>query len=381
MLTANQLKPLKATSNTSISGQAGKRVLCSPQALPIFNNLVKLAKNGNHWAGLIVRGIQGLSSGTLDRDNIYIEKKKSLAYGNGAFHIVLPGVTASLEKHPNGSYILQRIKTDNNYQKLQQDSEKPGLWRVDKNTNTTPDLQHEGMILDKEYRPVVISDMANADAGDVANTIRTNIAKTDGMIKDVAKIQGFDMHYTPGDGGIVGLKPAKKALATARDSDITQSAMLLANTMFQARNIEGVLWYSDWGGSAVLTRAMEILHHEKNISLENHMIFLNKPTTKANYAIELAGKLGITPNAKGKKTGLHPKELKGNILVSDVGANGDTLAGTLKTAGFGIGVAGATFAVTTVALTAPAIVGVTGAMFFVGGAIKSAITNLKGNNY
>jgi len=378
MLITNPAKPQKAIAGLF----SGRKIFCSPQAEPIYNNLLELAKSGNHWARLAVRSIIGLTAGRLNKDNIYIEKKQSLAYGKGAFHLVLPGVMVSLEELPNSSFILQRIKIDNNYQRLQEKSMKPGLWRVNENKDTIPELQKNGMIRNKEYRPVVITDMVEDDARTIANITRKNIAnKKDAMIKDIARTQGFDMHYTRGGGGIVGLKPAQSALATAKDSEITRSAVMLARTMYQARHIEGVLWYSDWGGSAVLTRAMEILDREKNVSLKNHMIFLNRPTTKASYAIELAGKLDIIPQAKGKNTGLHYKELKGNILVSNVGANKDALLGTLGLAGFGVGAAGATTALATASLTSAGILGATGAMFFVGATIKSAMKNFKGKNY
>jgi len=235
---------------------------------------------------------------------------------------------------------------------------------------------HDGMILNKEYRPVVITDMANADASEVAQKIRKDLVATDGTIKNMVSNNGFDMHYTPGGSGIVGLKKAKSALATAKDADLVQSATLLANTMYQARKIEGVLWYSDWGGSAVLTRAMEILHHEKNITLGNHSIYMNRPTTKAGYALELGEKLGLTPNAKGMKSGLNYKEVVGNIMVSDVSA-----AGSLKTTAFGIGAAGAAFAVAGVSGPVAGMVGIAGAMFFVGNAVKSGIKNLSGKKY
>jgi len=146
--------------------------------------------------------------------------------------------------------------------------------------------------------------------------------------------------------------------------------------MYQARNTEGVLWYSDWGGSAVLTRAMEILHREKNITLGNHSIYMNRPTTKASYALELGEKLGLTPNAKGMKTGLNYKEVVGNILVSDV-----TASGSLKTTAFGIGTAGAAFAIAGASVTVSGLVGIAGAMFFVGSAVKSGTKNLSGKKY
>ncbi|MFK5951386.1 MAG: hypothetical protein QM500_21740, partial [Methylococcales bacterium] len=220
------------------------------------------------------------------------------------------------------------------------------------------------------------TDMAEDDARRIAVIARDDLVKTDGTIKNMVKNNGFDLHHTPGGSGIVGLKSAKSALATSKDSSVTQSAMLLANTMFQARKIEGVLWYSDWGGSAVLTRAMEILHHEKNISLGNHSIFMNRPTTKASYALELGEKLGLTPNAKGMNTGLNYKEIAGNILISDV-----STTGTLKTTAFGVGAAGAAFAIAGASVTVSGLIGIAGAMFFVGSAVKSGTKNISGKKY
>lgn len=315
-----------------------------------------------------------MSSGKLHRDNIYIEQKTSLAYGKGAFHIVLPGVTASLEELPNGSYILQQIKADGNYQKLQEDSQKPGLWRVDKNINSV--LQPDGMILNKEFRPVVITDMAEDDAKNIAKIARNDLIKTDGTLKNMVRSNGFDLHHTPGESGIVGLKKAQKALATAKESEITRSAILLASTMYQARKIDGVLWYSDWGGSAVLTRAMEILHREKDISLDKHAIYMNRPTSKAKYALDLGKKLGLVPNASGKKEGLNHKEIQGNIMVSDVSARG-----ALKTTAFGVGAAGTAFAVVGASVTVSGLIGVAGAMFFVGNAVKAGATKFSGKKY
>lgn len=377
MLQTNHLKPRPGTTNPTIAGNAGgKRVLCSNQALPIFNDLVKLSRSGNHWAGIIVKAITGLSAGKLHLDNIFIEEKKSLAYGKGAFHLVLPGVTASLDELPNGSYILQHIKTDTNYQILQEQSQKPGLWRVRNKINLKPELQKDGMILNKEYRPVVISDMATSDAIKISKIARNDLIKTDGTIKNMVRDHGFDMHHTPGGSAIIGLKKAKKALSSSKDKDIVQSAMLLANTMYKARNINGVLWYSDWGGSAVLTRAMQILHKEKGIKLDKHSIFLNRPTSSPKQAIELAEMLGITPNADGKNTGLHPSEIRGHIAYTDV-----TAGGTLKATGFGLSAAGATFAFAGASLTTSGIVGLAGGMFFVANTVKSSAKNLKGKQY
>jgi len=377
MLQASRLQPKLGTTDTSIAGRtSGKRILCSQQALPIYNDLVKLAKNGNHWAGLIVRGIEGLTSGRLDKGNIYIDKRKSLAYGKDSFYVVLPGVTATLDDHPNGSYILQHIKVDGNYQKLQNNSQKPGLWRVHSETDQAPTFQSDSKILKKDIRPVVISDMVNDDIGTVAVGIRKGLTQKDPTLTTLVNQTGFDMHFTPGDSLIVGLKKAQSALATSKEREITQSAILLANTMYKARQQQGVIWYSDWGGSAILTRAMQILHEEKDISLEHHGIFLNRPTTRPKEAIDIADKLGIVPHGKGKDAGGKLKEFIGHIDITDVSASG-----LWESTKFATGAVGAAATFAGLAGAIPAAAGAAGAMFFVGTTIKAASKKLTGMNY
>ncbi len=369
--------------------KAGKRVLCSQQALPIFNDLVKLANNGNYWAGLIVNGINGLTVGRLAKDNIYIEKKAGIAYGKGAFYLVLPGVTATLEDRPDGTYMLMYLKADTNYMALQEDSMEPGLWRVKANERDKPDFQHDGQILEKDYRPVVITGMASDDPHVTAGAIRKDLIETDTTMKRIVQGDGFDMHYTRGTGSIVGLKKASKALAGSRDREIVKSAILLANTMYQARNIKGVLWYSDWGGSAVLTRALQILSREKGLKeLKKHAIFLNRPTTSDKEIKDLAKQLGL--ESSEKKTGWTLDEIQGHILHIEVGANKETgkslVSATgqgLSVAGASYGIAGAMLAVAGSAITLPGsmVLGLAGGLFTVAGLVRTAGKKLKSKKY
>jgi len=364
------------TTSAVIAGNsAGVRVLCSPLALPIYNSLVDLAKT-NHWARLVVSGISSLSSGRLHMDNIFVKTGAGLAYGRGAFYVVLPGVTATFELLDNGSYILQHIKADSNYLELQKASQRPGLWRVDKNADIKPEFQQDGMILNKEYRSVMIPDMATDDVRKVAQAARADLNRTNDTVKHMVEMNGFDLHHTPGTSGIVGLKKARDAMACEKDKDIVNSATLLANTMFKARHINGVLWYSDWGGSAVLTRALLILHNEKGIKLDNHAIFMNRPTSSPKQAIELAEKVGIKPLGAGRKTGLRLDEIRGHIIYTDI-----TLVGTLKTTGFGVSAAGAAFGFTGASLTTSGVVGLAGAMFFLGTMVNAGTKNLKAKQY
>ncbi|RDH83869.1 MAG: hypothetical protein DIZ80_06965 [endosymbiont of Galathealinum brachiosum] len=93
------------------------------------------------------------------------------------------------------------------------------------------------------------------------------------------------------------------------------------------------------------------------------------PTSKPKYALELGQKLGLTPNGDCMKSGLHHKEILGNIIVSDVG-----VTGALKTTGFGISTAGTAFALSGATVTVSGIVGVAGA-------VTSGAKSLKGKQY
>jgi hypothetical protein len=77
----SRLRPTEGKLATIAGQSGGKQVYCSPQALPVVNQLVALANKGKYWAGLIVRGIKGLTSGRLHMDNVYVQKESKLAYG------------------------------------------------------------------------------------------------------------------------------------------------------------------------------------------------------------------------------------------------------------------------------------------------------------
>ncbi|WP_339074351.1 hypothetical protein [Teredinibacter turnerae] len=314
-------------------------------------------------------------------DNIYIQKETQLAYGRGIFYLVLPGVTATLEDCADGTYVVKSLNADTNYLKMQEDKKKPGLWRINKDLESEPIFQRDGDILRKDYRSVVVSDQASDDPKDIAIAAHDDLIKVDGTIARMVAGSGFDLHHTPGDGSIVGLKPAHKAIASTRSKEITESAMLLANTMYKARQVEGVLWFSDWGGSAVLTRAMQILEKEGLKDFKNHAIFLNRPTSSSGDALSLAKnlKLKLAGNG-GKSVGFRPSEIRGNRSVSR--------AGTMGAAGFGLSAAGAGFAVAGAgALAGPvgaavgAGVGLCGAMVFVVSTVLKGIPKFSGKKY
>ena len=373
MLTANRLKVREGT--TIIAGKSsGRKVLCSNRVLPVYNNLVSLSVS-NYWASLIVKSIVGLTSGRLAKDNIYIKNGTSIAYGKGeAFYLVLPGVTASLEEHPNGGFILQTLNVDMQYAELQRNAQNPGLWRVGQLIDKKPEFLSDGSVSKVDIRPVVISDMTASELRDVIPAVHESlldVKATEGTTKNY----GFDLHFTPGGSGIMGLKKAKDATSSDKDKKIVNSAMLLANTMYQARNQKGIIWFSDYGGSAILTRALQILHREKGVSLEHHSIFMNHPTSMSKEAVIAAQDLGLTE--MDKKTGsLNPKEFIGHFTLNEKLGNK-----TKKASVAGLSAAGATYGFAGASLSTSGLVGLAGGLVFVGKAIYDGVKNTKLQKY
>lgn len=374
MLQANRLKVTEGQLATIAGKSAGRKVLCSPQALPIFDSLVSLANGGNYWARLIVQGIRGLTSGRLHMDNVYVKQEANIAYGRGLFYLVLPGVRATLEDNADGTFTLQTLQADLAYLQGQGEFCNPGLWRVSgERDGQDPVFQEDGTVLRKEYRAVVIADRSSDAPRGVARFIRNDLVKTDDTLRMMADHSGFDMHYTPGE-GVVGLKSVKKALGTEQDKKIVESATLLANTMYKASSIPGVTWFADWGGSAILTRALQILSHEKTVTFNSHRIVLNRPTTSSSQAFKFANDLKI--QITEKRSGFTSKEIWGNHLHSDV-----SLKGAAKTSIFGLSTAGAAFSIAGVSPSLAGIVGFAGALYFVGSTMVAGTKALSPKKY
>lgn len=373
-LQASRLKITEGQLATIAGKSAGRKVLCTPQALPVFNALVSLAGSGNYWARLIVQGIRGLTSGRLHMDNIYVKKETNLAYGRGLFYVILPGVRATLEDCADGTFTLQTLQADLAYLQGQAENAKPGLWRVGPDVDKRPTFVEDGAVLKKEFRPVVIADRTTTTPEQVADVVRNNLVKTDQTVKGMVEHSGFDLHYTPGRGGVVGLKSTKNMLRTEQDKEIVESATLLANSMYRASRTPGVIWFSDWGGSAVLTRALQILSNEKSVQFEKHRIVLSRPTTSSSLAVKLAK--GLKIELTEKKMGLTPKEIVGNHLHTDI-----SWKGAFKTAVYGVSGAGAAFSIAGVGPTAAGIIGFAGAMYFVGTTVVSGAKSLTPKKY
>lgn len=282
-----------------------------------FTTIYKVSRQGNYWAQQVVGGLQALSSGRLHLNNVFVNKNNAVAHGNGEFFVVLPGCKVTLEKLENGEIKVVHMQADMDFVELQEDGVRPGLFRAVKDGSSwDAELALDGQILDKEDRMVCISDCGYKSADQAADETAETVASvpfSGGGFKINQK--GFDLHYTPGQGRIGGLRNMRQALHAERSVELNESALLLAKTMYKARDIEGVGWVSEFGGSGVLTQAMKILV-DQGVKLPGHAIYLHHPTTSQNNAYQLSQKLELKVDRKvGKNNLLNPNELVGGLRV------------------------------------------------------------------
>ena len=92
-------------------------------------------------------------------------------------------------------------------------------------------------------------------------------------------------------------------------SDVHASALLLAKTMYEARGINGINWVSEFGGSVLLTQALTILAAQ-NVKLDKHFVFLYRPTSAPNKALDAAHAVGLKIDRKFSKS--HMFDVVGN---------------------------------------------------------------------
>ncbi|ROS00197.1 hypothetical protein EDC56_2835 [Sinobacterium caligoides] len=290
---------------------AGKSVTITPQAEPIYHEMVKLARRGNHWAQLSVNGINDLAAGRLHQNNIFIKPNSPCRGGTEEFFVILPGCKLTAEKQPDDTFKVLHLEANLDYAELQKEELRPGLYSAEVTDGAwSAKYQAKNKIKNSEFRLVAITDSAHESPDSAADKCfpRITAMPTSGGERQV-NAKGFDMHYTPGEKSIGGLKNLKQSISPEKISDIHESALLLAQTMYKAKNIQGVAWISEFGGSAILTQALAILAHQ-GIKLDSHTAFLYRPTTSPNKAYQAANAVGLTFDRKFSKT--HALDVIGN---------------------------------------------------------------------
>ncbi|MCW8126056.1 hypothetical protein [Microbulbifer halophilus] len=293
-----------AQPETQIAGQhSGKPVTITPQAEPIYRELAKLAQSGNYWAQITVNGINQLAAGRLHQNNIFIKPGAAHRGGTEEFVVILPGCKVTAEKLANDGYKILHFEADLNYSELVDRQERPGLYKASPwEDEWRTHRRKKGTITTNNDRLVAICDSGYGQPDTAANSAAPRIAEapfSGGNFR--LNSNGFDLHYTPGERRIGGLKSYKRAIRPLQNQELHGSALLLARTMYEARDLKGIGWVSEFGGSAILTQALRILA-DQDVKLEKHTAFLVRPTTSPNEAVKAAHAAGLKLDRKFSKT-------------------------------------------------------------------------------
>lgn len=293
-----------AKPETQIAGQhSGKPVTITPQAEPIYRELAKLAQSGNYWAQITVNGINQLAAGRLHQNNIFIKPGAAHRGGTEEFVVILPGCKVTAEKLANDGYKILHFEADLNYSELVDRQERPGLYEAyQSRRGWTTSQNRNGTIKNEKNRLVAICDSGHDRADKAANSAAPRLAAapfSGGSFR--LSSDGFDLHYTPGENRIGGLKSYKHAIRPLQNQELHESALLLARTMYEARDQKGIGWVSEFGGSAILTQALKILA-DQGVTLETHTAFLFRPTSSPNEAVKAAHAAGLKLDRKFTKT-------------------------------------------------------------------------------
>lgn len=382
MLAEKSFIKISKAAIPAIAGQhSGKRVLCQDnEVLTAYNQLAQLARSGNHWARISINGIQSLSAGRLHQNNVFVRKDAPLANGRGRFFMILPGIRATFEDLDNGTLMLVGLQLDANYKELQTSRVKPALYRVTGDAESVKIIT-ECTINPREGRIVVVCDTTPELPLKVAQSLIPLVKSHNHTTAKHVEAFGFDLHYTPGTKGITGLKSVRSMVSTKGNYTLAESSTMLANAMYQAREIHGVTWMSSFGGSAILTQALQILQNENKVKPKFHSIYLDHPTSNSRLAFKLAKNLGMSPSEK--KTGLALREIVGNHfptllskskLTNFADSSIDTLGATSS-----IVAPLATLGVTVGVLGSPLIGVAAGGLFFVKAAIATKKKIVKTN--
>ncbi|MCQ3828652.1 hypothetical protein HXX02_04290 [Microbulbifer elongatus] len=282
---------------------SGKPVTIVEDQEPTYHELVKLARRGNYWAQITVNGIHELTAGRLHQNNIFIKPDALNKGGSEQFVAIFPGCKVTVEKLPSDTYKVLKLEANLQYGELIKTAQKPGLYKAElKGGGEWKVSPHKKAVISNEKnRSVAICDTGYDGPGDAAESASLGLAATPftgGAIR--VNGDGFDMHYTPGEARIGGLRNYRAAIRPLKIDSLHESALLLAGTMYQSRDIQGVGWVAEYGGSAVLTQALRILA-DRGVKLTKHTAFFYEPTTPPNQALKAAHDVGLKLDRKLSK--------------------------------------------------------------------------------
>ena len=288
---------------------AGKRIRCAPELKRVYDRLQQAANRNQHWARIAVKELNALTTGMLGKNNVYVRPGERM-HGSGSekYYVFLPGLKATVVRWINDEFCITELIMDDNYYRVGEQAKKRtrlGTYRATLAANKSiwrTKYTEEGQISPTPGRLVTIADSHYETADDAANYSISGAMSFLGNNTTAVRLDGCDLHFTPGKkrlGNLVSYNPLSINSSRA-------SAVHLATTMERARNIKSVAWVADFGGSAVLTQAMQILV-DKGVTLEQHTVYFYRPRTSPSKALKLAHKLRLSVNKKFADTGLSPQ--------------------------------------------------------------------------
>lgn len=298
-----------------IAGQrAGKPIRCKPELKPVYDRLQKAAQRNHHWARIAVKELNALTTGMLGKDNVYVRPGKR-SYGNEKYYVFLPGLKATVMRWVNDQFCITELVMDDNYYSIRAQAKarsRMGLYRVAKGRERwEPKFVQDGRVHNQQGRLVSIADSGYETAIDAAYYSIPGALEFFGKNTVGVREGGADLHFTPGSKPIGGLKNYNALLIDHSRA----SAIHLAKSMEYASDIKNVAWVADFGGSAVLTQAMQILV-DKGVTLKGHTVYLNRPRTSPANALKLAHKLNLSLNESFANTGLNPRGIFSQFSVA-----------------------------------------------------------------
>ena len=272
----------------------------TPEATRGYQILVQLAGSDNYyWAQIAVEVVDELLSGLLPENSILIASHPTSETDRNEYVLTLPGCKVHFEKSSAGLCSVDfckilSLEVDTSYGERAAAGGNPGLYSASRiEDGWDVDRKPCGFIAEEKNRLVAICDSVYKSPSEAAEIVARRICQapmSGGVL--MVKDDGFDLHFTPGERSFGGWKNYHKAVRPNQNTEAHESALLLASAMYQAKDVKGVAWISEDGGSAVLTQAMTILS-ERGVKLPNHTAFLFNPTTPPDIALKAAQSIGL----------------------------------------------------------------------------------------
>ncbi|WP_406828862.1 hypothetical protein [Microbulbifer sp. ARAS458-1] len=300
--TSLQLSP----QNTPlIAGKnAGKLIRCATEYQEKFDRLQRAAERNHYWALIAVKELNALTTGMLGKNNVYVRPgERQRGTGSEKYYVFLPGLKATVVRWMNDQFCITELVMDDNYYRVKDlDGTRMGLYRVERGRSDAwrSTYVNGGNVKPQSGRLVTVADAKYGTANDAAKFSVPGAFEFLGNNTSAIRAGGCDLHFTPGAsrlGGLYCYNPLKVNESRA-------SAVHLARSMENARDIKYVSWVADFGGSAVLTQAMQILV-DKGVTLEGHTVYFHRPRTSPAKALRLAHELQLNINKEFADTGLN----------------------------------------------------------------------------